>query len=75
VSDKFRRSVGLDNLGDKTTLKDRILQLCSGDEDGTGSIDFEEFLQVITTISSFSSLTLSLQSNSNAVLTKATPVS
>jgi hypothetical protein len=40
------RSVGLDNLGDKTSLKDRIPQLCSGDEDGTGSIDFEEFLQV-----------------------------
>lgn len=42
----FFRSVGLDNLGDTTLRKDRIPQLASGDEDGTGSIDFEEFLQV-----------------------------
>lgn len=44
------RSVGLDNLGDTTARKDRIPQLASGDEDGTGSIDFEEFLQVIKII-------------------------
>ncbi|OXA56139.1 caltractin-like [Folsomia candida] len=40
-------SVGLDNLGDKTSMNDRIPQLCSGDEDGTGSIDFEEFVQIL----------------------------
>ncbi|CAL8109281.1 unnamed protein product [Orchesella dallaii] len=40
-------SVGLDNLGDTTLRKDRIPQLASGDEDGTGSIDFEEFLQIL----------------------------
>lgn len=40
-------SAGLDDLGDTTLRKDRIPQLTSGDEDGTGSIDFEEFLQIL----------------------------
>jgi len=40
-------SVGLDNLGDTTSKKDRIPELCKGDEDGTGSIDYEEFLQIL----------------------------
>jgi len=40
-------SVGLDNLGDTTLRSDRIPQLTYVDKDNTGSIDFEEFLQVL----------------------------
>jgi len=42
---KFR-CVGLDNLGDQTPEQERLIELATVDEDKTGSIDFEEFLQV-----------------------------
>lgn len=38
--------VGLDNLGDMTPMDERVNFLCSFDDDGTGNIDFEEFLEV-----------------------------
>lgn len=44
------RSVGLDNLGDTSSRPDRLVELSIGDEDGTGSIDFEEFLAVCMVI-------------------------
>ncbi|OXA56296.1 squidulin [Folsomia candida] len=40
-------SVGLDNLGDTSSKQDRLTELSIGDEDGTGSIDFEEFLTIL----------------------------
>ncbi|CAL8148447.1 unnamed protein product [Orchesella dallaii] len=43
----FIRSVGLDNLGDTTEKNTRLEQLNAHDQDGTGCLDFEEFLQMI----------------------------
>jgi len=40
-------SVGMDNMGDHTEVSERVRILCLYDEDKTGFIDYEEFMNII----------------------------